>query len=110
MRDYQAKRNDWRLPDYAYRQALAVVRGYPEMLALLQDSARRDRIVSMMLRRQVDAVESALAEVPKEYRDGVLHNLIEQVPLDRLPYAERKTWSRWRGRYLYEVARQLHLV
>lgn len=110
MRDYQRKKNAYYLPKYAYRQALIIARSYPEVLAVLQDGRKRDRIVTMTLRHQADAVEAALAEVPEEYRDGVLKNVLDGVPLERLPYAGRNTWGRWRERFLHAVAVRMHLV
>lgn len=110
MRDYQIKRSKWYLPQYAYRMALCVVRAYPDIAAELRSDDRRERAVTAQLRRQVDAVEMALLEIPAEYRDGVLDNILEKMSQDRIPNAGRNTWSRWRGRFLYEVAHNLHLV
>lgn len=110
MRDYQAKKSDYYLPGYAYGQALAVVRAYPGILQELDGGRRHDRIVTMTLRHQAEVVERALAEIPEEYRTGVLDNILERVSMDRLEFAGRNTWSRWRGRFLWEVARNLHLV
>ena len=109
MRDYQRKKSKYYLPNYAYRQALIIARSYPEVLAVLQNG-KRERIVMMTLQHQAEAVEAALAEVPEGYRDGVLRNVLDCVPLGNLPNAGRNTWGRWRERFLYAVAVRMHLV
>lgn len=110
MRDYQRKKNAYYLPKYAYRQALIIARSYPEVMAVLQNGEKRERIVTMTLRHQAEAVEAALAEVPEGYRDGVLRNVLDCVPLEKLPNAGRNTWGRWRERFLHAVAVRMHLV
>lgn len=109
MRDYQRKKSEYYLPKYAYRQALIIARSYPEVLAVLQNG-KRERIVMMTLQHQAEAVEAALAEVPEGYRDGVLRNVLDCVPLGNLPNAGRNTWGRWRERFLHAVAVRMHLV
>lgn len=109
-RDYQAKVNGCWLPEHVYRRALALVRAYPEMAREAEGKDRRDKIQNITLRHELDAVERALDEIPTEYQNGVWDNLLERVPMDRLDYAARSTWSRWRGRFLWAVARNMHWI
>lgn len=109
MRDYQAKRGE-KLPERAYKRALYHVRAYPFILRDLEAGERMDRIVRMTLTRDRDAVESALSEVPAEYRQGILDNILHDVPLERLDFAGVSTWSRWRRHFLRAVAENMHWV
>ena len=107
MRDYQAK-SGHRLPEHVYRRALALVRAYPEMAK--EAAGEQDKIRDLTLRHELAAVERALDAVPEEYRDGIWDNLQDGVPMDRLDYAARSTWSRWRGQFLWCVARNMHWI
>ena len=107
MRDYQAKRGG-KIPERAYRRALWHVRAYPHIVCDLDRREPMDIMVRMTLERDRVAVESALAEVPEEFRDGILDNILDNVPLERLPYAADKTWSHWRLVFLKAVAENMH--
>lgn len=107
MRDYQAKRGG-KIPERAYRRALWHVRAYPHIVGDLDVGEPMDIMVRMTLERDRVAVESALAEVPEEFRDGILDNILYDVPLERLPYASVNTWSHWRRMFLKAVAENMH--
>lgn len=107
MRDYQAKRRG-KIPERAYRRALWHVRAYPHIVGDLEAHEPMDIMVRMTLERDRVAVESALAEVPEEFREGILDNILDNVPLERLPYAAVNTWSHWRLMFLRAVAENMH--
>ncbi len=52
----------------------------------------------------IRAIERALEKLPREYRQGVLDNVLYGRRMDDLSGA-RSTWSRWRGRFLWHVAK-----
>ena len=107
MRDYQAKRGD-KIPERAYRRALFHVRAYPHIVRDLESGERMERIVRLTLERDRVAVESALSEIPAEYRTGVLDNILDDVALERMPNAAVNTWSHWRRVFLRAVAENMH--
>lgn len=122
MRDYQrTKCNAYYLPHTVYRRALALVRDYPrmrrsrdEIITASSDGrgggtgpgrpteAKAMRIAS--IDDDIHTVERALERIPREYRQGILDNIIYGIPQDRLPNAGRATWQRWRARFLYQIA------
>lgn len=107
VRDYHAKRGD-KIPERAYRRALWHVRAYPHIVRDLDSREPMDKLVHMTLQRDRVAVESALSEVPEEFRAGILDNILDDVPLERLPHAAVNTWSHWRRVFLRAVAENMH--
>jgi hypothetical protein len=128
-RNYQRKLNNryW-LPDDVYRRAVAHVRAYPDMCR------RRDEVLfsspggdgprgggvgdptatkALQLARIEDdiaAVDRALEKIPRDYRQGLIDNLAFGKPMYTLPGACVETWSRWRGAFLYHIARIMHWI
>ncbi len=128
MREYQVKRNNpfW-LPKAVYYQALYAVRDYDRLCEeyrdILNGSApsadgqprgtkigdpteqKAERLLEVS--EKLDAIERALNQLPEEYRMIVFNNVRYQRPY---PYtAGVSTWSRWRRRFLFYVAKYLHL-
>ena len=108
-----------------YARVLAVVRDYPRMCAAQKaalaglptmaygagkdpTAAKAQRIER--LDADIRAVHNALARIPQEYHAGILDNIIFRVPMIRIEGASEKTWSRWKSRFLWEVAAQMDLV
>ena len=58
--------------------------------------------------QECDAVERALAAVPAEYRRGILANICRRAPYPS--DAGSETYGRWRRKFLYQVAKNLHLI
>lgn len=124
MRDYQAKkRNPYYLEHTLYRRVLALVRDYPRMVQMREsiiyespEGAGGGRVPgkpteSKALRMatlsdDIRAIERALDKIPREYRQGVMDNVLCDRRMDDLPGA-RSTWSRWRGRFLWHVAKNM---
>lgn len=129
MRDYQPhKNNPYWLERTVYNRVLAVVRDYDRMVRdyneILHETAAGDgqpgsntpgdpvaRKAERLDRlwEDIRAVEMALIRIPPEYREGVLRNIqYGGWPVD-VP-AHLNTWSKWRRRFLYLVAKSLHIV
>lgn len=121
MRDYQAKKNPYYLEHTLYRRVLALVRDYPRMVemreAILYESPKEpggghgpgrpteSKALRMAtLDDDIRAIERALDKIPREYRQGVMDNILAGRRMDDMIGA-RSTWSRWRGRFLWYVAR-----
>ena len=128
MREYQVKRsNPFWLPKAVYYQALYAVRDYDRLCGEYQDilyssapsadgqprgtkignptDQKAERLIEVS--EKLDAIERALEHVPEEYRKGVFDNVRKN---SAYPYiAGRETWGRHRRRFLYHVAKNLHL-
>ena len=123
MRDYQPKKqNQYYLPHTLYQRVLALVRDYPRLVREREDMIYESpdgtgggrsgvgrptenkalRIATMD--DDIRAIERALEKLPREYRQGVLDNVLYGRRMDDLSGA-RSTWSRWRGRFLWHVAK-----
>lgn len=129
MRDYQrTKSNPYILPRNLWSQTLYQIRDYQrlkeELSAVLDESAAPadgqprgtmtgDPVLSKVMKREkagqtVKAIDDAKKEIPEEYIDGVWRNIVygSPYPLD----ASRSTYSRYKSKFVYCVARNLFLV
>lgn len=130
MREYLVKEgNPHHLPKAVYYQALYAVRDYDRLRAEYRDvlaqslgsggdgqprggapgrPTQRKAEKLAEISEKIDAIDRALAEIPPEYRKAVFENVKDQKPY---PYiASPPTWSRWRRKFLYEVAKNLRLI
>lgn len=116
MRNYQRQKNNpYKLPHNLYMRMLYTVRDYERIKAEREEimhgeyygrnptESRGIRLASMVA--SCDAVDKALQEIPKEYRNGVWCNVCYQkpYPID----AGEATYARYRGKFLYMVAKNL---
>lgn len=128
MRDYQNKKsNPYILPQNLWRQILYLIRDYSRMkeeldaiidMAASQDGQPRgsgagDPTYAKVIKREkyhdiVSAIDRAKKEIPAEYRDGVWQNIVygTAFPLD----AHRVTYSRYKSKFVYLVARNLNYI
>ena len=60
------------------------------------------------LQEQAEAIDSALRIIPKEYRSGVWNNIQWRTSFP--DNAHRVTYSRYKSKYIYEVAMRLGLI
>lgn len=126
MRDYLPK--TYSLPKAVYYQALYAVRDYDRLRAEYDDilhasaappdglphgSGSGQPVMDKAIRlnaisAKLTAIERALSCIPPEYRRGVLDNVRYQAPY---PYvACYRTWSTYRRRFLFGVAKNLRLL
>ena len=126
MRDYIPR--NYKLPRATYYQALYAVRDYDRLNAeykeILHESAvppnglpkgntpgrpTEDKALRLQqIGDRLTAIDRALMAIPEEYRKGVADNVRYKAPY---PYtAGYATWSRWRRRFLYLVAKYLRLL
>lgn len=127
MRDYIPQKQDkyW-LPANVYRQAKYAVRDYDRLKAEYNDlllpsvtgegghgsSPGNPTENSAMRRAQLSdrltAIDRAVAQIPEEYRRGLLDNVMYGAAC---PYiAAPRTWATWRRRLLYYVAKYLNIL
>lgn len=127
MSDYYPKSST--LPQDVYNRAVWTVRSYhrlkDEMKAILDESPappdgmpkgsgfKSDPTESKALRLdeirgQLDAIESALMTIPEYYRIHVMNNIIHRISFDYCD-ADRSTCSRWKQKFLVEVAKNCRI-
>ena len=58
--------------------------------------------------RKMRCIRDALNEVPKEYRQLTIDNIVYGVPLEDM--AHENTWRRWRTVFIKELAKNLKLI
>ena len=61
-----------------------------------------------MMSDEIHAIERALEQIPKEYRDGVFGNIRYGAAYPDI--AHYHTWQKWRQRFVYFVASKLGYV
>lgn len=127
MRDYQrTKNNPYRLPHELYMRVLYLVRDYARIKAAREDilygtpersgapirghgSPTENKALQLYaLGNECDAVDNAFAVIPKEYRKGVWENIVHRAPYPS--DADTETYGRWRRRFLYQIAKNLHQI
>jgi len=125
MRNYQpTKNNPYRLPHNLYMQMLYLVRDYDRLKAERTDilfstpvhdgtghtsgisSPTENKAVRLVVLDMLcDKIQSVLDEIPEEYRQAILNNICYGSPY---PYtAHRNTYSYWRTKLLYSLAKKL---
>lgn len=123
-RDYQRKRkNPWLLPQNLYRQTLFAIRDYNrvkeeyehliEGQAVIMDGQPKgsdpgDPTAALAakaerLHDQLKAVDDAKKVIPAEFMRGVWESIVYGAPYPR--DAGTATYSRWKSRFVYEVAK-----
>ena len=127
MRNYQCKKNNpYKLPHNLYMRMLYLVRDYERIRSersdILNSSPDPDgvphsgngnpteqkAIKLAMLDNTCGAVEKALSVVPDEYRNAIWNNICYWSPYPAS--AGEATYKRWRIRFVYEVAKNLHEI
>ena len=126
MKDYQIKKTDYHLRHNVYMQTLYIIRDYKNIQAkasaIILEQASQDgqpkgngvgqptepkAIRRECLMEKLNAMDEAIQIIPEEYRKGILQNIINRksYPDD----ASASTYSRWRQRFIFEVAERLNL-
>ncbi|MBR6617953.1 MAG: hypothetical protein IKL00_08820 [Oscillospiraceae bacterium] len=127
MRNYQRQKNNpYKLPHNLYMRMLYLVRDYERIRSerddILHGTPDHDGVPhagygsptesrGIMLANMggsCDAIDKALKDVPPEYRKGVWNNICYQCPYPT--DAGEATYKRWRCRFIYNVAKNLHEI
>ena len=119
-------RKKYRLPKEVYMQTLWAIRNYPrlkeEYSCLIGKAPVMDgqpkgsspgdptgaaAVKSAELSEKIKCIDNALQLIPKEYRQGVLDNIILRAPYP--DYAHENTWKTWRHRFIFYAATNMRL-
>ena len=125
MMDYQRQKNNkYILPRAVWNQTIWAIRDYyrlkeeADSIILSSPSpdgapgkagpgdptyakaVKRERLV-----KRVDIIDQSLTKIPQEYRKGVWNNVMygSRYPAD----AHRNTYSMWKSRYVFTVAKKM---
>lgn len=127
MRNYQRQKNNpYKLPHNLYMRMLYLVRDYnrikEEREDILNSSPPVDGVPHSGIGNPTEqkgiklaalgdmckAIDKALEAVPPEYRKAIWENICYQSPYPI--YAGEATYKRWRCRFIYEVAKNVHEI
>ena len=128
MRDYQPKKSKYILPKPVWHRTLWLIRDRDRLqyeadqlisiASLSMDTLPRgqgiysDPVANAAIKRErflkdVEVIDKTLERIPKEYRAGVWQSIQGGAyPLD----ADRCTYSRWKSKYIYDVAAEMGYI
>lgn len=124
---YQPKPDRW-IPHNLYMQIIYIIRDYDRLKASQDDvilesppppdgmpkgngtgdptSSKAFKLA--MEHDKVGGIEKAMKTIPPEYLHPILDNINNQTKLP--DYADRKTWSRWKGTLIRRVGENLNML
>lgn len=129
MREYQRKKPEkYNLPKAVYHTVLWRVRDYYRLKELANNyltlckteeaggskgSFISDKVANAVIKREqlleeIGHIDSAIKEIPEEYRTGVWNNVQfgQSYPLD----AGRNTYGRYKAKFISELAERFNLI
>lgn len=128
-KDYQPKKNNpYYLPRPIYLQVLWLIRDYYRMVEEydhaiwdspgppdgqprgnnIGDPTEREAARRIVLQDKIAAIEQSLISIPEKYREAIWNNIIhhEKYPT----YYSKNTYSTWRCKFIYSVAKKLYYI
>lgn len=129
MRDYQRQKNNpYQLPNPVYHQTLWFIRSYRWMQdelndILLESPSHEEGMPSgsnlvheaemkterrNYLYQRVRVIEESMVVIPEEYRKGIWDNIQSRKSYPM--YADRRTYGRWKAKYVWTVATKMGFV
>ncbi len=127
VRDYQPKKkNPYFLEPTLYKATLAIIRDYERIKTEydnaicgspqpgqpsgtgIGDPVNKAAVKRLKMEERLKAVEQALANIPGEYRRGIMDNIMYEARYPR--NADRGTYSRWKARFVYKVAKKMNWI
>ena len=127
MRYYAPKKGKYILPRDLYMQVIFMIKDYDRMKETAEDlleetsspdgqprgNSISDTVASKAIKREtllakIKAIDESFNDCPIEYRQGVRNNITDRTryPCD----ADRKTYTRQKGRVIYNIAKRLYWV
>ena len=128
MRNYQPKKNnEYKLDKVLFRRMIFLVKDYERMQTTINDIADVSSVQGSIahsnlhsditlykvikierMREECRAVKWALEQIPIEYQQVIFNKVCHDsaYPL----YADASTFSRWKCRFLYNIAKKLMYI
>ncbi len=113
MRNYQRQKNNpYKLPQSLYRRMIDLVKDYERIKQrrenIVNDAVENKAIKLAVLNRDCEAVEKALAKIPKEYHKGIMDNILYHA---KYPYiASERTYGYQKSKFIYLIAENLNHI
>ncbi len=113
MRNYQRQKNNpYKLPQSLYRRMIDLVKDYERIKQrrenIVNDAVENKAIKLAVLNRDCEAVEKALAKIPKEYHKGIMDNILYHA---KYPYiASERTYGYQKSTLIYLIAEHLNHI
>jgi hypothetical protein len=82
---------------------LYLIRDYERLCALQTVEQENEKLSK--IKEKISAIEAAEQEIPEEYRIYAVEHLKHKTPLP--PIADIKTWSKYKSRFLFRLAKEL---
>lgn len=57
---------------------------------------------------ELACIRAAIMRVPSAYRQGIIDNIASRKPFDDT--AHPNTWKKWKQTFIYQLAKELHLI
>lgn len=118
MRDYQPKKNNpYRLPPNLYNEVKYMIKDftrlreeYNSMTEKYDEERNWAKICTVA--SKLSAINTAMLQIPPEYRGGVINNLNhERSPDGYYPSnADYRTYQSYKQKLIYSVARNMNYV
>ena len=126
-RDYQPKKSKYILPRAVYHSTLWIIRDYSRMVECVNDvilsspapdgmpkgsnisdpTAMKAMSLPAVTGR-IRAIEEAKRDIPEEYMKGIWNNIQYGSPFP--DDAHRVTYSKYKSKYVFSVAKSLNMV
>ena len=87
--------------DYSARQVRE------QTLGIVADRTGERAVEAANISMKIEAIESALLQIPEKYREGIRQKLMMGVPYGDMYH--HNTWKKWQQIYIFHVAKNLGL-
>lgn len=130
MKDYQPKKSKYSMPQDAYNTTLWIIRGYHRFRDIVKfeantikaieydkdhvqsseqiDSTFRAAVKIADCKEKINAIDRARDDIPEEYRKGVWESVLYRTPYP--DDASESTYSRYRSKFIHDVAFNLDII
>ena len=114
-----------KIPQDVYYRCVWLVKGRQRLLELteLGGAASQDVIPSAasttgsvivsedvinQAEKDLACIRNALDRIPGAYREGIILNISDKKPFGDM--AHPNTWKKWKQEFIYQLAKELHLI
>lgn len=120
MKNYQLQKETYMKTMWFIREYYSIKDRYESILGksstpdgqprgtAIGDPTGQTAIAISELSTRLNAIVGGLETIPKEYRAAIFDNIVNRQPYPDV--AGRKTWKKWRKRYVYAVAENMNWI